>query len=251
MSTRRVFWTLVHNDSRLGSTFRLEDNANWKFFALAALLLGFGVYTSDLFAVRFIFVLNFIATSAGFSILFLFFVPFNLTTEMLPSEWKNGTVGWWLSLPYSRKLLLAAKSMASFSRFIKLLLIFVIPTVFLTILTISLHPDIADIALLHDLPQRILYYSAIAILLSPTFLILGSTLTVLGKSQMSVLPVLLPALTIIGIIFLNYTMNTALSPDSFRSAAWHSLFLIFGFSMGLSALLFFLGAYVLEHKVDL
>lgn len=253
MSTMHVFWTLVRNDARLGFAIRREDKAIWKIFSLAALLMGVGIglYSSDLFAIRFIFVLNIIATSPGISILVIFLFPFNIAQKMLPAEWKNGTVGWWLSLPYSRKFLMAAKSMAGFSRFIKLLLIFVIPAMSLTILTIYLHQDISEIVLLNDLPRRILYYSAIAILLSPTVFILGNTLTVLGKSQMNVLTVLLTALTIIGVIFLMFTRNIILSPDSFGSAAWHSLLSIFGFSMGLSALFFFLGAYVLEHKVDI
>ena len=167
-------------------------------------------HTSNLFAERVIVVLNLIATTNGFTIFYLFYIPFGITLELLTREWKNGTVGWWLSLPYSRKLLLAAKSMAGFFRFIKLLLIFVIATAFLTILTINLHPDVGNIALLHDLPQRILYSSAIAILLSPFFLISG-TLAVLGKSQMKVLPVLLRAsiLAVIGSIFLISPLRTS------------------------------------------
>ena len=255
MSTRRVFWTLVHNDYRHGSAFKLEGNTKWKIFALAALLMGFGLYTSNLFAEWFIVVLYYLIATTGFIIFFLTYIPFLLNIDMLPREWKNGTEGWWLSLPYSRKLLLAAKSMASIFQFIKLLLFFVITTVFLTILTKNLQPDVRNIALLHDLPQSILFRSAIAILISPFFVIFGITLSVLGKSKMKVLvlPVLLTALILaaIGGFLLIYPLYALFSPDSFRSPAWLSLLLIFGFSMGLSALLFFFAAYVLEYKIDL
>jgi len=264
MSTSSVFWTLVHNDSRLGSTFRLENHSKGKFsdiaasflafglfFALAALLLGFGLHSSDLFSERFVVILNLISSN-GVALFFLAFIPFSFTLEMLQREWKNGTVGWWLSLPYSRKLLLAAKSMAGFLRFIKILLIFVIITAFLTTLTIYLKPDVGNIALLHDIPQRLLYSSVIAILVSPLFLILG-TLAVLEKSKIRLLPIFLPAfaLGIIGVILLSSRLRAVFSSDAYLFPPWLSILLIFAISTGLSTLIFFFATNVLEHKVEL
>jgi len=264
MSTSRVFWTLVRNDSRLGSTFRFDKArgnvsalaayllAFGIVFALGGLLLGFGMHISDLFAERVIAILDFLITPNAFTITFLFYIPFAFTSEMLPREWKNGTVGWWLTLPYSRKLLLGAKSMAGFFRFIKFLLILFISSEYLIILIIYLQPDVENFALLHDLPQRVLYSCTIALLLSPFFVSMGTTGGVLSKAQMKGLPVIFPALflaVIVGIF--SSPLRAVFSSVAYLSPPWLSLLLVFGVSMGLSTLLFFFAINVLEHKVEL
>ena len=261
MSTRRVFWTLVHNDARLGFTIRREDKALWRFLGFVAFLMGVAVYASDVFAEWVIVVLNFIASPSAGIFVFLMVSTLSYSLIRVPKEWTNRTVGWWLSLPYSRRLLLAAKSMSCLFSFLNYLLIVAIVIMALVILKINLHPQVGNIALLNDIPQRILYNLVIALLLSPFFVILGVTLSVLGKSkanlgksQMKVLSIFLQTL-VVGIVlaasFLIYPIQTVISPESFRFVSWTSLFLITGSSMGLSAIFFFLSAYVLEHKVDL
>lgn len=261
MSTRRVFWALVHNDARLGFAIRREDKAVWKFIGFVALLMGVAVYVSDLFAEWVIVVLNFIASPSAGIFVFLMVSTLSYSLIRVPKEWTNRTVGWWLSLPYSRRLLLATKSMSCLFSFLNYLLIIAIVIAFLVILKINLHSQVGNIALLNDIPQRILYNLVIALLVSPFFVILGVTLSVLGKSkanlgksQMKVLSIFLKAL-VVGIVliasFIIYPIQTVISPESYRSVSWNSLSLIIGISMGLSALLFFFAANVLEHKVEL
>jgi len=265
MSTRRVFWELVRNDARFGSTIRLDKNRSKVYelslkltapamaLAFAGLLLGLGMHSSNLFAERVITILDYLITPSAFTICFLFYIPFAFTLEMTPKEWKNGTVGWWLTLPYSRKLLIGAKSMAGYFRFIKLLLILFITGEYVTLLIVYLHPEVGNFALLEYLPQKIIYSCVVTLLLSPFFVSLGSTLGVLSKGRIKGVPVFFPGLflAIIVSIFLSSPLSAVFSPDAYRSPARFSLVLVFGTSMGLSALLFFLSAYVLEHKVEL
>lgn len=265
MSTRRVFWTLVRNDASLGSTFRLDKTKSKVYemavkfsvigivLVVAGLLLGWGMHISNLFTEKVITLLDYLITPSPFTICFLFYIPFSFTLEMMPREWKNGTVGWWLTLPYSRKLLIGAKSMAGYFRFIKLLLILFISGEYVTLLLLYLQPEVVNFGLLQDLPQRIIYSCAVVLLLSPLFVSLGSTLGVLSKGRIKGVPVFFPGLSlaIIVSIFLSSPLSAVFSPDAYRSPAWFSLVLVFGVSMGLSALLFFLSAYELEHKVEL
>ncbi|HZK53445.1 MAG TPA: hypothetical protein VFC84_04485 [Desulfosporosinus sp.] len=261
MSTRRVFWALVHNDARLGFTIRREDKSLWRFLVLVIFLVGVAVYASDLFAEWVTVALNFIASPSAGIFAYLMVSTLSYTILRVPQEWTKRTVGWWLSLPYSRRLLLAAKSAAGMFSFLNHLLIVVIATTLLVIFKIYLHPEVGNISLLQALPQRILYNFVIALLLSPFFVILSITLSILGKSkanlgkwQMKILSIFLKILVVAIVLatsFLIYPVQTVISPESFRSVSWNYLSVIIGVSMGLSAILFFLSAYVLEHKVDI
>lgn len=251
MSTMQVFWALVHNDTRWGSV-KSKNNGKWNLLLIftTVFVIGFGLYSSNIFAEKVILVLNFIATPNELSILLLAYGSSYFTYKLLPREWLNGTEGWWLSLPYSRKLLLAAKCMCGLLQFIKFILIVVMTIVALTFLAINLHPDAGNNALLQEVTQRILYSSTIAILICPFFLIGGITLA--AWDHLELLREFLPAsiLGTIGNIFIIFaTLNQVLPADSTHSPNWLSWLLVFGFSTGLSVLFFYYIAYVLEHFV--
>ncbi|AQR79509.1 ABC transporter permease subunit [Paenibacillus larvae] len=57
---------------------------------------------------------------ATFALPYLFFMR---SFILLKQEWKNGTIGWWLALPYSRSTLLAAKFTTGIIRILVVLLI--------------------------------------------------------------------------------------------------------------------------------
>ncbi|MHB8125293.1 MAG: hypothetical protein ACYDEJ_06545 [Desulfitobacteriaceae bacterium] len=250
MSMMRVFWALVDNDYRLGFHFRYIKNSEWKYFSLLVILLGMGLYTSTRFAEVFIIVLSLITNL--FNPFLLFVIPFLFTKQVIDHEWKNGTAGWWLSLSYSRTFLLAAKGTVGFFRFLKILLIFVPVIMFLILVTSTMQPDAGNARVLHHFPQMVLYNSAIGIILSPFSLALSSLIAVLDKSRIKkVLPFLPPAIFLIFFLSFSSLSRSTLYLDFFFHPAWSSSFIVFGFSLGLGALLFFFAVYVLEHKIDL
>jgi len=51
------------------------------------------------------------------------YLSFMMSFILVKREWKNGTIGWWLALPYSRSTLLAAKFTAGIIRTLVVLLI--------------------------------------------------------------------------------------------------------------------------------
>ena len=64
---------------------------------------------------------------------FLISIPFGNSIYLLNKEWKEGTTGWWLALPYTRVLLLSAKCVASFWRVLKVYAIFFAATQIMTL----------------------------------------------------------------------------------------------------------------------
>jgi len=248
-----VFRTLVHNDGRLGFHFRYLKKAEWNYFGLLVLLLVINLYLFTPVAE----VLNIILSliTGLFNPALLIGIPYLLTQQVINHEWKNCTAGWWLSLPYSRTFLLASKSVVGLFRFLKILLIFVPVILCLTLITSYLQPEASNLRSLYDVPERVLYNLAIGLSLSPFSLGLSNLITVLGKSQIKKVLRFLPAAIYLLIILLSYSnffpsiVGTFLFNILFQSA-WGSLFIVFGVSLGLGALLFVLAVYVLEHHID-
>lgn len=256
MNTRRVFWTLVHNDARLGFHFRYLKKSEWKYVGLFVIFLGMGVYLFTPVAE----VLNIILTliSNIFNFVLLMGIPYLLTKQVINHEWQNGTVAWWLALPYSRRFLLASKCTVLFFRFLKIILVAVSIILFLTLITSTLQPGASNARALYDLPQRTFYNSAIGIILSPLSLALSSLITVLDKSRFKRVLPFLPAAIFFPLYFLSngypfsHIPGSTLVLNFLFFPAWSSSLLIaFGFSIGLGALLFFCAAYVLERKINL
>ena len=253
MSTRDVFRTLVNNDARLGFHFKYFKKTGWNYFGIFVILLVIGLYLFTPVAEVLIIILSLI--TGIFNPFLLMAIPYLLTQQVINHEWQNRTAGWWLSLPYSRTFLMASKSTVGFFRFLKIILIFVPVIVLLTVITAYLQPDASNARLLHDFPQRVLYNAAIGIMLSPLSISLSSLMTVLDKSRIKKVLRFLPAAIFLPIILLS---NANFFPSIFGTLllnflfhpTWSSLFVVFGVSLGLGALLFLLAVYVLEHKID-
>ncbi|MFD1676971.1 ABC transporter permease subunit [Alicyclobacillus fodiniaquatilis] len=116
MTTQSVFWALVKHDLRRRKRRNVARSKTWVVLygtVIAALVVIVATYVSlsgqrvDL-------------TDAWVFTYVLPFMSFGLTIGLLVHEWKDGTAGWWLSLPMSRLRLVTSKFVAALIRMILL-----------------------------------------------------------------------------------------------------------------------------------
>ncbi|MCL6593217.1 MAG: ABC transporter permease [Alicyclobacillus sp.] len=119
---RIPFWALVKHDFKRRKRGRLQAYRGWWWvYALgvcAALLVLSSRLGQAALDLRF----------AWFAVFGLLFLSFGLGIGWTANEWRNGTVGWWLTLPVSRRRLMASKYVATLLR-----TLFVYAVVFLLI----------------------------------------------------------------------------------------------------------------------
>jgi ABC-2 type transport system permease protein len=136
MGSDSVFWSLVRQNIHGGKRREPWLQKPWR-----------AVYFTTLFLI-------FVAAStyAGLTVTssldldFVWFFTFGLpfaafgnAIAQIVHEWKNGTVGWWLSLPYSRLQLIMAKFVATLIRTIIFFACFYAVISILGVYTIALH----------------------------------------------------------------------------------------------------------------
>ncbi len=100
----QAFIHLLKHEFRWGRNDKADNSGNWWIAYVAAVAVaGFVLYTWAVVEGKFKpqYLWNFV--------LGLPFAIFMLGFNMILREWKNGTNGWWLSLPYPRLSLLLAK----------------------------------------------------------------------------------------------------------------------------------------------
>ncbi|MCY9515800.1 ABC transporter permease [Paenibacillus apiarius] len=83
-----------------------KDHAKWRLFYLAAGIVL--LLTVTAFFANKVKPMGFMFITFG-----LPYMSFMLAYSLVKKEWKNGTLGWWLSLPYSRSTLILSKYAAS------------------------------------------------------------------------------------------------------------------------------------------
>ncbi|MDP4093305.1 MAG: hypothetical protein Q8920_08090 [Bacillota bacterium] len=112
-----TFSKLVMNDIGIAKN-RNRQFAYWsKIYFFTAIICGFIIYTVLLLTSQVT------PEVIGIAPAFLLFTSFFTSMAMIIREWKGNTVGWWLQLPYSRKMLLGAKFTAGFIRFLRVAVI--------------------------------------------------------------------------------------------------------------------------------
>jgi hypothetical protein len=257
-----VFLSLVRNDLRLKKTrTRQHRNLFWSYLA-AAVLLGIGWYTWSV--------------CKGFMqpqfllwwLPCLIFVPNGYSFFLIKQEWRAGTASWWLSLPYSRHLLLGAKFTACLIRVVQLFAIGFICIILLGIEAIFLRPDIWRMDILGDLLLKGSSVFLLLIALSPLTIMFGLTLAVLGHSAWKAVS---PLFWFLYIGFMNLFMFTAFKSYSLiwkldDPAQWKmynigmpdlpfftsgiTILLIVAFVVVLPVLFFLFAARVLERQAE-
>jgi ABC-2 type transport system permease protein len=110
---RGVFWSLVRQNMRGVKRSKPWFQKPWRTVYLVTVLLVFVVVAT--------YVGLFVKSPIDLSVIWFFviglpFAAFGNGIGLIVHEWKNGTVGWWLSLPLSRMQLIMAKFVAALLR---------------------------------------------------------------------------------------------------------------------------------------
>ncbi|GMA62315.1 ABC transporter permease [Alicyclobacillus fastidiosus] len=111
MSSRGEFWALVKHDLKGQKNRKVQLSRQWRLAYAVGVALVIVIVTT--YAA--------VQTHIDLMDVWLFsfvlaFMTFGVATRMMMNEWKNGTSGWWLTLPVSRTHLVGAKFVASFIR---------------------------------------------------------------------------------------------------------------------------------------
>lgn len=240
-----AFWALVKNDTgHIKKPYVKKFNWFW-IYLIGGVLIGLIQYTVFLlhaenvdFDVRYIapvFILVFIAASG----------------KIISREWRRDTVGWWLTLPYPRTLLLRAKIVASFIRLIKAAVLIGITISILFLEALIVRPDLFTAAVVLELLSRALQLFGLLLVFSPFAVTAGVALRLISLSKWR------PSAPLFWICIPTLFLSAA----SFLTDGWNGLSLagagmVQRFSILLLleivivVLLGFLSIYVLENKIE-
>ncbi|MBM7865458.1 hypothetical protein GTO89_01535 [Heliobacterium gestii] len=185
---------------------------------------------------------------------FLLFLGFGLSIRTLKQEWHNGTVSWWLALPYSRTVLLGAKAASAFVRFLYALASTLAVFFLFTITGLFLRPDIWNGQSLHGLVAHALPGLLLLLVASSLPIMLGIVWIVVSKSRLRpVLPAIWLAVIALGTFIPNYFFpkdkagGISRLPERITSA---SLIEAVAFMALIAVLCFVFSSYVLERHVE-
>jgi ABC-2 type transport system permease protein len=248
-----VFWALVNNDINIAKSRKRSKGFWGKFYFILGLLCGITFYTMALLYGQ---------TSPEFLHIvpsFLLFAFFAVNIRLIKREWQGNTVGWWLSLPYSRKLLLGAKFTAGYLRVLRTTFITFIVSLLFWVGGMLLRPDIWGRYNLCEIFMETGKTYIMVLLLSPCILVFGMALVVLKNTKWS------PATPLFWIcipLLLSCLYSTVLNPHiaSGNNFIWNigfakftqSLFdiLCIIVSFIIAYLLFLFTTYLLERHVE-
>lgn len=250
-STMSVFWALVRNDLKHGRHHSRPGQTWRKFYAALAILFGVIMYTWAVLkgVIKVEFVLLYLP---AFLIL-----PIVFGWQGLKREWGSGTAGWWLALPYSRRVLLGAKATAGFLRFLRVILSLLIVIFLLALEAVLLRSDLYG-NMLSEALRPAMISSLTALILSPLSLLLGITLGVLQSSKWR--PAL-PLFWLLIIIAVNVSDNLGHSLGIWGKELNLQSYIAFSslrpavilYWLGVlasAAILYFFAAYVLDRHVE-
>lgn len=248
----KVFWTLVRNDSKFekGDSRRRSLLNFLSYSIVTALGLG-GFLWADHQGFF----------NGGFILwCFLISIPFGHSIYLLNKEWQVGTTGWWLTLPYSRSLLLSAKCVASFLRVLKDYAFIFAYTPMMVLIQYSNLPNFIPHPQLTDVLQGCAKDLIWLLIISPFSILLGALIIIITRSHW----VDSSSLSWFGLGFLTnlYVANAlGLSPLSkpsvhpeqgyFLIVNGNDFFTTLLISLAVSALLFAISVYVLKHHVEM
>ncbi|RUS47996.1 ABC transporter permease subunit [Cohnella sp. AR92] len=118
----------------------------------------------------------------------------------LKREWSDGTLGWWLTLPYSRSKLLLAKFAASLAQSLAIAVLFFVALAVFEAYDVLLHG--LSIDLLRRFVTQESEYFLLLLISSPFMLALGLMMAAMGKSKLKMLkPLVWIAFGLLGNLF--------------------------------------------------
>ncbi len=172
-----AFGALVKNDIRLGAKFTSGKFKWFYLYFIAGVLIGLADYT--------VFLIH--AEKFDFDVTYVFpvFIPVFLFTSgvILSKEKRKDTIGWWLSLPYPRKILLGAKITASFVRFFKTMAIVIVTILVLFTEAYVIRPDLFAGNAVESFFIQLLRLICLLVAYSPFAVTFGMLLRLVGMSK--------------------------------------------------------------------
>jgi ABC-2 type transport system permease protein len=178
LNTNNMFWSLVKHDLKNRKRQNARISKTWKlvYLALGAIIaLAMATYVS--LGEKIVLADEFWYMTIGVA-----FAVFGMAIGFTKHEWKNGTVGWWLTLPMPRIQLVTSKFLASVIRgiglFAALYGIIAVVTVYVLLISHNFHLD----ALLHFLGYGLKVYFVV-LLLSPFVASFGVLYAIFGESK--------------------------------------------------------------------
>ncbi|CAJ1003316.1 MULTISPECIES: ABC transporter permease subunit [Bacillales] len=146
------------------------------------------------------------------------YLTFMISFRVLLREWKNGTVGWWITLPYSRSTLLLAKFGAAFLHMLLVYVLFFGSLTLLVLYNAAVHG--LGTAPLHNLFAGEAVFATVLLGLAPFMLALGLLTAAVAHSRWVVLTPLLWILFGLSANTLTWVAGNVLSkqPDAWVSA---------------------------------
>jgi len=171
----KVFWALVRNDSKFAKGNRLQNSAlNSICYGIVSALGLDGFLWAD--GQGFF--------NGGFILwCFLISIPFGHSIYLLNKEWQAGTTGWWLTLPYSRSLLLSAKCVASIVNVLKGYAFIFAFTLMMALISNSFEPDFLAHPQLIDVLQGCAIDLIWLLIISPFSILLGALIVIITRSH--------------------------------------------------------------------
>ncbi|WP_206809414.1 ABC transporter permease subunit [Paradesulfitobacterium ferrireducens] len=247
---------LIRNDLHLHRQKRAHRSSA-RGFSFAAMLIVFAAVTWGIYQGR-------VSLNSGFM---LWLTPVFLLIQVIVSfalitiEWRSGTAGWWLSLPYSREMLVGSKTVASFLVSVQSYLLVLGVSSFFMIEAVLIRPDQYS----YEILWSYLKISGLGTLwylcLSPVAALSGTLLGVVVKSRWKkAVPLFLVGVWFLGnalvpwgiLVGLNNMTNMKFPPAySFLDNYGIMAALILVVPAVVSYGLYRLSAYVLEDKVEL
>ncbi|WP_088187312.1 ABC transporter permease subunit [Desulfosporosinus sp. FKA] len=250
----KALWTLVRNDSKIFDKVYYRESSPLMgiYQGLAnALVMGGLIWATSL---------GFI--NGGFVIwCVLISIPFVISFSILNKEWHDGTIGWWLALPYPRSLLLSAKCIASFLLLLEsYIFILAIVLIQLFLINSTLPPFLPHTQLL-DAFQACSEDLSWLLIISPFSILLGTLIISFARSHwLPKFPIAWGGLGFGFIVNLYVVKVFGLLPLStssvhhgqmhFISVNGSNFLTTLLFSLSISAILFAFSVYILTQHVE-
>ena len=236
-----IFLTLVMNDIGIAKNHN-KHNTLWnKLYLVLALICGFIIYTDLLINVKI--TPNFI----GIFPVILLYSSFPMALKLIKREWKENTVGWWLQLPYSRKILLGAKLTAGAIRYLRIVLVTFLISVMLLAEGMILQPNIWN---QYSVVGTFVKLSKMYMLISfsPLLIVFGMLIVILKKTRFR------PAAPLFWVMFggLMSIFSTTFFNTAFNAGSGVALFFTFpGLRTGSTFVLGIIAALIIAYLIFL
>ncbi|MCL6454222.1 MAG: ABC transporter permease subunit [Alicyclobacillus sp.] len=192
MASNRGFWQLVRHDSKLRPNRRRPLPRRWRVaygVVVAIVVLVVTTYESAHNRVP-ITALN----SAWFITFYFPIVAFGFGAGVTAHEWRQNTVGWWLTLPVSRSWLVGAKVLAAWLKSSRLFLYVYAIGAVLGLYSIFLSTHALSGSAVGPFLLTGLWWNGVLLLVSPATTAFGVLFSTLRYSQLR------PALPIVWIV---------------------------------------------------